>query len=90
MSVIRPHVPFGTLRAFLDIFLAFEGNRFGLLGPKNSRLLVANRRFLSEVQPYDSITQPVNAFFMPVFIAMGTRSHDGVASKGVEKFTTMG
>ncbi|MBT9557328.1 MAG: hypothetical protein IV100_14910 [Myxococcales bacterium] len=29
----------GTLRAFLDIFLAPVGNRFGLLGPKISTLL---------------------------------------------------
>jgi len=40
VSAVRPHVPFGTPRAFLDIFLALEGNRFGLLGPKNSRLLL--------------------------------------------------
>ena len=53
VSAIRPHVPRGTLRAFLPrgargcpppasartAFLALEGNRFGLLGPKNSRLL---------------------------------------------------
>ncbi len=40
MPAIRPHVPFGTLRAFLDIFLPPVRHRFGLLGPKNSRFLV--------------------------------------------------
>ena len=53
MSAIRPHVPFGTLRAFLPrgargcpppasartAFLAPVRHRFGLLGPKNSRIL---------------------------------------------------
>lgn len=38
MSAICPHVPLGTLRAFLDIFLAPARHRFGLLGPKISRL----------------------------------------------------
>jgi hypothetical protein len=41
MSAIRPHVALATLRAFLDIFLASVGNRFGLLGPKISTLLVS-------------------------------------------------
>ena len=42
VPTIRPHAPRGTLRAFLDTFLAPVRHRFGRLGPEISTLLLAS------------------------------------------------